>query len=32
MRYAAGENISELGRVFGISPQRVNQIIRGKNH
>lgn len=32
LRYAAGETISELGRAFGISPQRVNQIIRGKNH
>jgi hypothetical protein len=32
LRYAAGETISELGRAFSISPQRVNQIIRVKNH
>ncbi|MBN8595702.1 MAG: hypothetical protein J0M33_28375 [Anaerolineae bacterium] len=32
MRFAAGETISELGRAFGISPQRVSQIIQGKNH
>ena len=32
LRFAAGETISELGRAFGISPQRVSQIIQGKNH
>jgi hypothetical protein len=29
-RYADGETISELARAFGLSPQRVDQIIRGK--
>lgn len=32
LRYAAGESISDLARAFGISPQRVHQIVsfRGK--
>jgi hypothetical protein len=30
-RYAAGEKISELARAFGISPQRIFQIVRGRN-
>jgi hypothetical protein len=31
-RYALGEALSELAREFGISPQRVYQIVQGKNH
>jgi transposase-like protein len=30
LRYAAGETISELARAFGISPQRVYQIVNFK--
>jgi hypothetical protein len=30
LRYAAGESISELTRAFGISPQRVHQIVSFK--
>ena len=30
LRYAAGESMSELARVFGISPQRVHQIVSYK--
>jgi transposase-like protein len=30
LRYAAGESISELARAFGISPQRVHQIVKFK--
>ena len=29
-RHAAGETISDLAREFGISPQRMSQIVRGK--
>jgi len=29
-RHSAGETISDLAREFGISPQRVSQIVRGK--
>lgn len=30
LRYAAGETLSELARAFGISPQRVYQIVNEK--
>ena len=30
LRYAAGESICELARAFGISPQRVHQIVNFK--
>ncbi|MCZ7554589.1 MAG: hypothetical protein M5U05_18760 [Anaerolineales bacterium] len=29
-RYAAGMSVPELARLFGISEQRVHQIVRGK--
>jgi len=29
-RYLAGETISDLAQEFGISPQRVSQIVRGR--
>ena len=29
-RHSAGETISDLAREFGISPQRVSQIVRGR--
>jgi hypothetical protein len=29
-RYAAGDTVEHLARLFGISPQRVSQIVRGK--
>ena len=29
-RHLAGETISDLAREFGISPQRVSQIVRGR--
>jgi Mor family transcriptional regulator len=29
-RYAAGETRASLAQIFGISEQRVNQIIRGR--
>jgi len=28
--HAAGEGLSELARYYGLSPQRVNQIVHGK--
>lgn len=31
-RFALGEALSDLAREFGISPQRVYQIVRGRNH
>jgi Mor family transcriptional regulator len=30
-RHAAGERLSDLARVFGISPQRVYQIVNFKS-
>jgi DNA-directed RNA polymerase specialized sigma24 family protein len=30
LRYAAGESITELARAFGISPERVHQIVSYK--
>ncbi|WP_119072061.1 Mor transcription activator family protein [Aggregatilinea lenta] len=29
-RYAAGENVPELARLYSISEQRIHQILRGK--
>ena len=29
-RYAAGETLTELARAYGLSPQRVHQIVRAK--
>jgi len=29
-RHSAGETISDIAREFGISPQRVSQIVRGQ--
>ena len=31
-RFDAGESQAELARIFGISYQRIHQIVRGKNH
>lgn len=31
-RYAAGESVPDLAREFGISEQRVHQILRGRQH
>lgn len=31
-RFEAGESQAELARVFGISYQRIHQIVRGKHH
>ncbi|MFC1959251.1 helix-turn-helix domain-containing protein [Chloroflexota bacterium] len=30
-RYKTGESLSDLARLFGLSPQRVYQIVRGKH-
>jgi len=30
-RYQEGETLSDLARVYGISPQRIYQIVNGKN-
>ncbi|MBZ0282519.1 MAG: hypothetical protein K8L97_17395 [Anaerolineae bacterium] len=32
MRYAAGEKLFDLAGIFGISPQRIYQIVHGKQH
>ena len=29
-RHAAGEGLSDLARYYGLSPQRVSQIVRGQ--
>jgi len=29
-RHSTGETISDLAREFGISPQRISQIVRGR--
>lgn len=29
-RYQAGESITEIARIYGVSPQRVHQIVKAK--
>jgi predicted transcriptional regulator len=31
-RHQAGENLSEIAREYGISPQRAHQIVTGKSN
>jgi hypothetical protein len=31
-RYADGEGISDLANIFDLSPQRIFQIVKSKNH
>lgn len=31
-RYTAGETLSDLARAYGLSPQRVYQIVHGRQH